>query len=78
MNRWGSKKILNWIESSLENGKGEIQNMESVVDQDVNKKYKLINDDFRNKIMKKFVGVSGKKNSVDGMSPVFFSKGLNS
>ena len=32
MNRWGSKKILNWIESSLENGKGEIQNMESVVD----------------------------------------------
>jgi hypothetical protein len=44
----------------------------------VNKKYKLINDEFRNKIMKKFVGVSGKKNSVDGMSPVFFSKGLNS
>jgi hypothetical protein len=24
MNRWGSKKILNWIESSLENGKGDI------------------------------------------------------
>lgn len=36
MNRWGSKKILNWIEKSLENGKGEINNMESFVDVDVN------------------------------------------
>ena len=43
MNRWGSKKILNWIENSLENGKGELNNMESFVDADVNQKYKLIN-----------------------------------
>ena len=38
----------------------------------------MINEEFRKKIMKKFIGVSGKKNSVDGMSPVFFTKDLNS
>lgn len=78
MNRWGSKKILNWIETTLENGKAEIYNMEKLVDFDVNQKYKNINLEFRNKIMKKFSVFTGGKNSLDSMSPVFFSRGLNS
>ena len=68
--RWGSKQILNWIENNIENGRSETHNMESVIDHDLNSKYKTINEDYRQKILKKF----GSK--AEGTAPVYLGGGL--
>ena len=69
--RWGSSQILNWIESNLESGRSETYNMESVINQDVNKQYQNDNAPYRERILKKF----GSK--ADGMAPVFIGGASN-
>lgn len=69
--RWGSSQILNWIESNLESGRSETYNMESVINQDVNKQYQNDNAPYRERILKRF----GSK--ADGMAPVFIGGASN-
>lgn len=37
--KWGSHRILDWIESNLETGRSETHNMEDLINHDVNQKY---------------------------------------
>ena len=62
--RWGSQQILNWIESNLESGRSETQNMENMINHDVNKKYIADNEFYREKILQKL-------GSKDSTRPVF-------
>lgn len=62
--RWGSQQILNWIESNLESGRSETQNMEKMINHDVNKKYIADNEFYRLKMLKKL-------GSKDSTKPVF-------
>lgn len=62
--KWGSRQILDWIDHNLESGRSETHNMENLISHDVNQKYTVDNQNYRDKILKKL-------GSQDSCKPVF-------
>ena len=52
--RWGSKQILNWLESNIETGRSQPGNLRNAIETDMDKTYAASNAEHRNRIMRRF------------------------
>lgn len=52
-NEWGSKQVLNMLDSNLNSGRTESYNTNLILQKDINEEYPMINDSYRLKIQER-------------------------